>query len=157
MDFATFQRNALKTESVPEKLTVNPAVMLVLLGAVMDLLKVLDQIKKAAFYGKPIDGEKMDTSLAGVVGAVNFLDWLGSDDLLLSQEPVEGMHAKNTAGEKVPVPVITGDNIRVVHGIIGMLTEDGELIEAFLKALVDGKPINRDVDAERELLNEKAI
>ena len=117
-----FRKNALRTEPSPEayekvfKRLNHPPVGATLISTLMVIQKHienLDEIKKYLFYGKESPFLcKMEKDISPN-GSVNFPDM---------EERVE--QAKTFADPKL---------VRLLHGVIGMNTEGGELIEALLK------------------------
>lgn len=87
--------------------------------AAVDAANRLDQVKKTLFYGR-------DNGLA----------------------PAEGMAAVKT------LPLMLGDTeadsaTNIIHAIIGIFTEAGEMLEALIEAIDLGKPIDK-VNAKEE-------
>lgn len=153
MDFETFKKQALLTESRPEALSVSPAMFIAFLELAITVTKIGDLVKKAAFYGKAIDAEALQEQL----GIVNYLSDTLQRGAEIINDPTDngGMRlyrSKSNPGELPPtteddteeVPMSpTMFNMRLAHAFIGKFTESGETIEALLKAVVSGKPIDR--------------
>lgn len=90
-----------------------------LLSEAASTLTDLDKVKKALFYGKPY--EALYASIDQCGSAVEDLD-----DLPIAVAP----HG----------PV--SDGIKIIHGIIGSATEAGEKLEALIKVLTTGEPLD---------------
>lgn len=117
MNAEEYTENCLKTEAVLDQelpIEVNLLVELFHLSASVGLLTNL--LKKKMFYGTPITRDDMKRALQGVKAHVEDVE----NELAIDE---------NTAEQ-------TKVSKRVLHGIIGNITETGELAEAGVKALL---------------------
>lgn len=123
MDSKTYVQNAIRTESrieavkVEDKLTFEAVVQAFVAAA-----QLLDLYKKNIFYGKTIADEKWMSALNNLIGA-------GAD---LKKGYYPGVALTDT------LPIDT----RVLHAIIGIATESGELMEAVQDKLEVQKPLD---------------
>lgn len=131
MDSKTYVQNAIRTESrieeakVEDKLTFQAVVQAFVASA-----QLLDLYKKNIFYGKRIADEKW-------MGAVNDLIGAGTD---LKRGYYQGIALTDT------LPIDT----RVLHAIIGIATESGELMEVVQDKLEVQKPLD-EVNLQEEV------
>lgn len=132
MELKEFQGLALRTESRIQGINLDKNNLTALLQVVVAITEILDGVKKATFYNKT-------TKLEG-----NYVEWLHTiknlvDGLLVMTEdngPVGAVMAQEAT--------MTNIDPRVFHGIIGIITESGELASALLKSVEDG---NHEMDA----------
>jgi NTP pyrophosphatase (non-canonical NTP hydrolase) len=125
MELKEFQSLALRTESQISGIKLDRGNLIMILKVVIAITEILDGIKKAAFYNK---NTKLED---GLLGHLN-------DILALVQQ----LHT--SASDNGPVGATLDDNEsipnvdpRVFHGILGIVTESGELASALLKAVDD--------------------
>src|SRR3569833_1822061 len=140
---------ATKTESVPAELKINQTVLHASFVLAIAAGRVMDQVKRRLFYGKPLDianlnkqkqhqkqtTNKNDTKTQNVVEGAELEQSEANQPL--SQEALDaiGMDAE-IAGMK-----LTNLNIRLLHAAIGGFTENGEKLEALL-AQYEGKGLD---------------
>jgi len=122
MNFKKFTIDALRTESVPDVINTNAELFAGLQSSVLNLIDCFDLIKKNMFYGKPIDAERFFARLT------------------IAESTISGMRDSLRENADL-VNVTTAQNIdpRELHGILGLFTEAGELLE-----LVDLSDTNVD-------------
>ena len=137
---------ATRTESANTHPTdVN--VLLLTLGIHTLTTEILDGFKKQIFYGKE---EKLQTktvpALAGisqmVMTMVELLHGIRQEDGTYLATEETGLHLADELSDR---------NIRLIHGILGIITESGELGEILIKHIDDGKV---DVTNLQEELND---
>lgn len=132
MELKEFQGLALRTESHIDGIKLNRQNLINILKVVVTVTEMLDGIKKAAFYNKT---GKLETSYSTHVDTLIALAMdIGADD------------SDNGALGAVLDEDETISNLdpRVFHGILGIITESGELASAMLKSIEDP---NHTVDA----------
>ena len=124
MEVKEFQKLALRTESIVDEVKVNKQLFLTVLGLIASLNDVLDAMKKSIYYNddKKLKEYKENKNYAFTIEA--------GVSLLL-----DGLNRYDSKSE------IDIDS-RVLHGIMGMSTESGELIEALIKSINENKPID---------------
>lgn len=139
MELEEFKGLALRTESQIEGIKLNRENVALLLRMFVSLSEVLDGLKKAAFYNKT---EKLDSEfsahLSDIAKAGEKLAW-----------SVSGRGVLGTlidSDESVP-----NVSPRVFHGILGILTESGELGEALLKSFENGDHVIDAVNVQEEM------
>lgn len=116
--FNEFQPLALRTESHIESVRTNKRALLALLVANVAVTEILDGVKKQVFYG---NATKLLTKTQESV------DQLEQMVAILREELTE--HSLNDFIDVDP---------RVFHGIIGLVTESGELADALLSGVTEG-------------------
>lgn len=84
-----------------------------LLGTAIDALNDLDKVKKTLFYGRPYEAKH------------DHIDQCGQFVTNLGELPALITHVDDSPN----------DTIKLIHGVIGMATEAGELLEALQKAM----------------------
>lgn len=118
-----FTQLALRTESRPESLqNLSKQEVLELLGVMIAAGAAIDTAKRAIFYGKPLDKEKIYTELAMLSVKAIDLSNLIEDDIVKLQ------------GEEHHAP-----NLRLLYATLGIFGEAGELAEALEKQMLTGE------------------
>lgn len=132
MELKEFQGLALRTESQIQGIKLNRSNLITLLKVVVEVTEILDGIKKAAFYNKTskLEGD-FTARLANLAKLIETLVWQDS-----GRGPVGAIMDPNES--------ISNVDPRVFHGILGIITESGELASALLKSVEDP---NHTVDA----------
>lgn len=139
MELKQFQGLALRTESTIEGITLHRENLATLLQVVVEVTEILDGIKKAAFYNKTT---KLTEQYANRLGNIQTL--------------VEKL-SNRVAGRGVIESVIDHTEAnghidpRVFHGILGIVTESGELTSALLKTLTDDTQPIDPVNIQEEM------
>lgn len=118
----SFQQDALRTESRPERLNFNPQVLNSLLSLLITASQIADTAKRAIFYGKPLDDRKFYSGLETLANQ--------ADEML-----------GNPAGPSDAAEGESPVNLRLLHAGLGMFGESGELLEALQKQL-NGEPLD---------------
>lgn len=116
---------AIRTESIPEDLNGQESQLRKALELVAVAGEILDQVKRKIFYGAK--GEYNPTKLNAAAEKLANIDAFDftADEFI----------------NRPKAPVMEGANVRVIHGIIGSITESAELAEAMLTA-IDGTPLD---------------
>ncbi|KVH64455.1 hypothetical protein WS89_04005 [Burkholderia sp. MSMB1072] len=148
MDNSTYRNRVLETESKPGALNFGPATLLVALNMAVAATMVLDQVKRAIYYGKEMDPNKALDSLGVMQSAGESLKFtIGTGRY---RDPMD-VHFFMDKLPKEVVQQINPQNVdmRLLHAALGGFTESGEFIEALLPTLL-GKPVDR-VNVAEEL------
>lgn len=127
MDHKEFVQNALKTESIVEELKVDQKILIETLKLFVSTTELLDAIKKKAFYGNEKKYQEIYASTLSEM--VSLIYAIGYNFERLK----EGIYV-----EEYPENV----NTRIAHGVIGIASEAGELVDCLLKSLESGEPID---------------
>ena len=118
-----FTQLALRTESRPKSLqNLSKQEVLELLGLMIAAGAAIDTAKRAIFYGKPLDKEKICSELSMLSAKAIDLSNLIEDDIVKLQ------------GEEHRAP-----NLRLLHTTLGIFGEAGELAEAMEKQMLTGE------------------
>jgi len=125
MDWKEYIEKAKVTESHIEQLNINEDFLIAALRLNNFSAEVLDAIKKLAFYNNPKKlEEQIDQLLKDVHLELELLQtYRGNPEICLY-------------GGEAPKPDV---NTRIAHSLIGLITEAGELSEAFEKGILSGK------------------
>jgi hypothetical protein len=121
MNLTEYQNLALRTESKIDKITLNKNELNHLLGAFITIADILDGLKKKTFYNKPAKYNEKFHEAA---------------DKLKFFTQCSNRHHDEKFDETVQV------DSRLFHGLLGILTESGELAEHLMK-LVNGHPVDK--------------
>lgn len=108
--FTEFQEAALRTESQVESAETNVTLVKFLLGALISITEVLDAVKKQVFYGN--DKKLLENTRAHLAEAAECIQVASACDL----------HVRH------PLNI----NLRAFHGMLGVITESGEIAEHLL-------------------------
>lgn len=112
MKFDQFISDAKRTESVPDVVRTNDVMFESLQSSVGHLMDCLDLIKKNVYYDKPINVDRFIARLTVAVDTIT----------TLKNRCQENTNFINVRNDVVIDP-------REFHGILGLLTEAGELLE----------------------------
>lgn len=117
MDFKEFTEKALRTESKVEYAKVNLSEFLTLLELYTTIGKLLDYIKKGMFYS---NYSKYDQNYEAIVNRIYQL------------------YTEFRANKDEQI-IIKDTNFRLIHGLLGAVTEASELSELLVKYLKNGE------------------
>lgn len=127
MDHKEFVQNALRTESIVEELKVDKRVLIDTFKLFVMTTELLDAVKKKAFYN---NSEKYDKIYVETFSKmVSLIYTIGYN----YERIKEGIYE-----EEYPEDV----NTRIAHGVIGIASEAGELVECLLKSLEPEEPLD---------------
>lgn len=138
---ADYRNAVLATESKPTALNFGPATLLVALNMAVAATVVLDQVKRAIYYGRDLDQKKaMDAinvmqsageALKFPIGTARYRD---PQDVHFFMQNLPEDIVKNLNPESL--------DLRLLHAAIGQFTESGEFIEGILPTLL-GQPVDK--------------
>ena len=122
MQLKEYQQSALRTESKIDNVITNKEALKATLDVFEAVTEILDLFKKSIYYSKPITENQFQ-------GAVLELVNLASE-----------LQMQSFTGNKS----LLNFNPRVLHGVLGVATESGELVSALNKTYYEGvlDPIN---------------
>jgi NTP pyrophosphatase (non-canonical NTP hydrolase) len=116
MSFAKYQEGVKRTEAIlPHDMGFDFPLLYVLLRQSVLISELLDQYKKCLFYGRAMDQEKI-------------AKW---------REEMQVLNAGNSPIEYVPGDT-TGMDFRLIHSVLGAITETGEITHTLIKGLSQG-------------------
>lgn len=118
-----FQPLALRTESHIDSVKTNERFLVALLVANISVTEILDAVKKQVFYGNP---DKLFNSTVGHIVNLESALAILKEDL-----------APDSLEQTVKI------DPRVFHGLIGIITESGELAEALFNSITSGEAIDK--------------
>lgn len=137
MELKEFQELALRTESHISGIKLNTETLSALLGVVVSITEILDGIKKATFYHKTT---KLEETYATHLDSIKtHVDNLSK----IENGPIEKVITENYTMQNV--------DARVFHGIIGIVTEAGELVSALLKCVEDPNAVIDAINLQEEM------
>lgn len=137
LNHADYRTEVLKTESKPAELNFGPATLITALRMAAAAADVLDQVKRAIYYGREIDQEKARKAL---VSARDLADALVFP-ILESQYRSRGdavWYPVQLQPEGSTVLTPEKVDLRLLHAGIGRFTESGEFLEALIPMLTGG-------------------
>lgn len=114
MDLGKYVKDAIRTESKIESVNLNLYDFDQLVLMFVSVSELLDQIKKNVFYDRPINERKWDDCIKTIDICLQILKQIN--------------HDPSSYGDTRDLK--TKFNPRVFHGIVGIATEAGELVEA---------------------------
>jgi NTP pyrophosphatase (non-canonical NTP hydrolase) len=139
MELKEFQGLALRTEVIPTAIPLNTANLISILKVVVEITEILDGVKKAVFYNK---NKKLEDELVGrlatIAKLIMALEWQSS-----GKGPVGAVMDKDAT--------ISNLDPRVFHGILGIVTESGELAAALLTVLENPEATIDAVNIQEEM------
>lgn len=126
MNLEQYVQGAIRTESRVDEVKVGDRYAFVaVLRAFVAASELLDMYKKNIYYKKPINEDKWYTARDELQTAL--------------RELTRGTYLPLTATDRDTVNI----DPRVLHSIIGIATESGELVDAVVKHLEYDKPLDR--------------
>ena len=126
MQLEEFKGLALRTESQIDGISLDRDKIVILLTILVELVGILDGLKKAVFYKKV---SKLDSEFIGhLIKMGELIAELRASSDNTEQPASEMLFSSN--GD-----YLHGIDPRVFHGILGIITESGELAEALLKVM----------------------
>ncbi len=130
MNSQQFVTDALRTESRPESLNLSNEQASACMALMMHAAGSIDAIKRSAFYGKPVNKEKLLDQLAMLQMSTE----LCAGFFRVAPDP-DGMREKFLAdlAESNPCPLnVEHVNKRLLHATMGIFGEAGEMCEALI-------------------------
>jgi len=138
MNSKDYVQNAIRTESVPEKLIIDQIALHALMTMMIACGNAVNQVKRQLYYGKQVPTDNFVRELATVVQMSTNLYHLANNGLVHAQRPVEEMEKLDTAD--IFKRLDTGKiNIRLLHAAMGSFTESAEMVEALLHQYETGE------------------
>ena len=125
MELEKYVELATRTESRLDVLKANPTMVVNLLNVFCCAGRMLDQLKKHTFYGKPYDINEFNGNFQSIV---NTMQHLATSQCRL-----------NGTVEDMGEITIEDVNPRIFHSIVGIATESTELCEALYDAMTNQK------------------
>lgn len=144
MTFEQFSASVLRFESRVDapRVRVPRVIVLDALAAFEKITDVLDMIKKAIFYGKPIDAEEIGRSARHATFALETLVHQHDFESLARFEAPPLLSAITSVQEQEL-------NMRAMHALLGYCTEAGEISGALSRSIINRTAIDRvNVDEE---------
>lgn len=117
MELDEYTKSAIRTESTIDSITISKQDLIEIVRVYVDAANILDQYKKSIFYGREIDSAKFCLNVAKLRESAD-------------------KFCKGTIHNPTDTLTI---NTRVLHSLLGCMTESGELGEALLEALETGQ------------------
>ena len=137
MDSKTYIANAIKTESVPAALEINPLALHAALVLMTSAAEVANQIKRKLFYGKPIEMANIGESLNVIANTADMLTRLTAEDKV--NDRAAFLEFVPHLPDQLKNIDLNNLNIRLVHGALGIFSESGEMLEALVKQFETGE------------------
>lgn len=179
-DLQQYINNAKRTEAHLDTVASDPNLLFAAVRIFISAGAILDFIKKNAFYGKEIDQEKLQTEFANIVGSLEQMKPAVTDGPMIdaefgdtrlfhsligvateATELLEAFFSDSETIDTVNILEEFGDlcwylaiGIDTVHGDFGEVLDRNiaKLRARFPEKYSDENAINRDVDAERKIL-----
>jgi predicted translin family RNA/ssDNA-binding protein len=126
MNLQEYQQAAIRTESIPDNIKVNKRFALALATMFVRTTDVLDALKKAVIYNNPA---KMDYYLEDYLREIKYL-------LETVDSHMYTWHQHVDKEDEIKI------DTRVFHGILGMATESGELMNVLVENMRSKKPVD---------------
>ena len=133
MNQAEYQTLALTTESVPTELKIGEVGLHMALTAMIQTGIIADKVKRAIFYGTPLDKEAIENAahdamdtLDAILENLETLDTTNDREGFELEENLEHIHPENI-------------DLRKLHAGLGLFSESAEILEALRSQLETGK------------------
>jgi NTP pyrophosphatase (non-canonical NTP hydrolase) len=135
MNSQQYIENAIKTESVPAYLEINQFALHATLIASIAAANVADLVKRKLFYGKDVPVADLIKQCDGLIQAASYLKSAAEHDA----DNINNVLPKATIDNESGVTLdLANLNIRLLHCVLGITSESGELAEAMLKQYETG-------------------
>src|SRR5260370_823679 len=131
-----YRAAVLKTESKPTQLGVGPMTLFMALNLAVETSNILDQFKRAVFYGKDMDQEAAIKSLQTIgklAADISFPIGTGR-----YRDPQDGDFFQGVPAETRAAIAPGNVNLRLLHAALGLQTESGEFIQGLLPSFFGG-------------------
>ncbi|MDP9155340.1 MAG: hypothetical protein M3O74_13930 [Pseudomonadota bacterium] len=140
MDNATYRAEVLSTESKPDTINYGPATLLMALNLAVQTGNLLDQIKRAVFYGKQMDPELTSQALQAIPGIMKDLTFPISTGRYLDPRDADFFAGIDPEARKVLS--LQGVDVRLLHAALGKFTESTEFVAAIIPTFF-GQPVDK--------------
>jgi hypothetical protein len=140
LDNATYRAEVLSTESKPESINFGPATLLMALSLAVQAGNLLDQVKRAVFYGKEIDLKVAGEALQAIPAMVKDISFPLATGRYL--DPRDADFYQGIEQKAKEALSLQGVDIRLLHAALGQFTESSEFIDALIPTLF-GQPVDK--------------
>jgi hypothetical protein len=140
MNSADYSAAVLLTESKPDSINFGPATLLMALNLVVQTGNLLDQIKRAVFYGKDLDPQVTGQALQAIPGIMKDLTFPLATGRY--RDPADADFFPGIADEARKALSLQGVDIRLLHAALGMFTESTEFADALIPTFF-GQPVDK--------------
>jgi hypothetical protein len=140
LDNATYRTEVLSTESKPESINFGPATLLMALSLAVQAGNLLDQVKRAVFYGKQLDPKVTGEALQAIPAMVKDISFPLATGRYLDPRDVDFF--PGIEGEARKALSLQGVDVRLLHAAVGQFTESSEFIEALIPTFF-GTPVDK--------------
>lgn len=123
MNFKEFKELALQTEAPSKDATTNVAFLEVVLNLAFNVTTVVDDVKKNIYYNKPYDDGKLDSIFDAII--------MTAAAARLAHKQFKSLPAEQLDAIVRPINEIMDP--RFLHGVLGVYTEAGELLQTLGK------------------------
>lgn len=117
LDFDEYSQLAVRTASVPSELRGDLGATNAIVGALVAAGGLADLLKKQLYYGRQIDADQYRSAAEDIRVQLTLLE--------------ESLDVSLVGHDALPYPV------RILHGTLGRIGEDGEMLDALLAAAHD--------------------
>lgn len=138
MDSITYIAAATRTESVPNGIAYNQPCLHLTLELAAAAAQIVDQAKRAIYYGKEVDTEKMKENLQRCVMTASLLNIAVTTEIDIGQPLSQGQLDEFLSPEDGQKIELHDMDPRLLHAALGCFTESGELIESMKAQLETG-------------------
>lgn len=133
-DLNLFVQKSIRTESIVDDIKTNPCLLTESVNIFISASHMLDQIKRQAYYGADLELPKILKAVGEISRSV--------DAIINEQDDFWSFPAKELKPHFDERKQVL--DTRLIHGLIGVMTEAGELGEVLNAYIEDGKidPVN---------------
>lgn len=143
MNLNDYKLAAIRTESViPRAERISPVALHAILGLVVSVAEVLDQVKKSVYYNRPYDRESLSVHLSNaqsMAQTIRVFIQPGEEKLTDSDHSSPYIFDPNEEPAIINRENLDEIDTRVLHAAIGLITESGEVAAAIRSALEGNK------------------
>jgi hypothetical protein len=140
MDNTTYRNEVLSTESRPDAINFGPATLLMALNLAVQTGNLLDQVKRAVFYGKAMDPNVTAQALQAIPGIMKDLTFPLATGRYLDPRDVDFFPGiEKEAREALSLQSV---DVRLLHAALGQFTESSEFVEALIPTFF-GQPVDK--------------
>jgi hypothetical protein len=140
MDNATYRTEVLSTESKPDAINFGPATLVMALNLAVQAGNLLDQVKRAVFYGKDLDPQITGQALQAIPGIMKDLTFPLATGRYRDQRDADFFPGiEKEAREALS---LQGVDVRLLHAALGQFTESTEFVAALIPTFF-GQPVDK--------------
>jgi hypothetical protein len=140
LDNATYRTEVLSTESKPDAINFGPATLLMAIQLAVQTGNLLDQVKRAIFYGKDMDQQVVGNALKAIPQIAQDVGFPLSTERYRDPRDADFFNAIDPQAKQMLA--LAAVDVRLLHAALGQFTESTEFLEALVPSFF-GTPVDK--------------